>query len=105
MRLRGFQLVFALLVAIARVPGTRAYWTADVALANSWPWKEIACSANCSRVVATIWGSDGSIAIWDAGDTTARYVTPFNLESRLYYAVKKLSAKLKIFNPRYANPN
>lgn len=27
------------------------------------------------------------------------------VKSRLYYAVKKLSAKLKIFNPRYANPN
>jgi photosystem II stability/assembly factor-like uncharacterized protein len=101
MRLRGFQLVFALLVAIARVPGTRAYWTADVALANSWPWKEIACSANCSRVVATTWGSDGRIAIWDAGDTTARYVTPFNLESRLYYAVAISADGMKIAAAAY----
>jgi photosystem II stability/assembly factor-like uncharacterized protein len=98
MRLRGFQLVFALLVAIARVPGTRAYWTADVALANSRMWREVACSANCSRVVATIWGSDGSdgIAIWDAGDTTARYYSPMKLESPLYYAVAISADGMKI---------
>jgi len=107
MRLRGFQLVFALLVAIARVPGTRAYWTADVALESSRMWREVACSANCSRVVATIWGSDGSdglaisdgIAIWDAGNTTARYYSPMKSESPKwyrYYAVAISADGMKI---------